>query len=136
LRTNGERYGRDGCRVPIPWESDAPSYGFGPTDASWLPQPTDWAPLARDAQLNVSDSTLTLYMKALALRRAHELGTGELEWLDAATESVLALRNGDVLIYANTGDNAVALPAGEVLLASGALMGAELPGDTTVWLRA
>ncbi len=28
FRTNGERYGRDGCRVPIPWTADAPAYGF------------------------------------------------------------------------------------------------------------
>ncbi|MBC7403188.1 MAG: glycoside hydrolase family 13 protein, partial [Microbacteriaceae bacterium] len=39
FRTNGERYGRDGCRVPIPWEADAPSYGFGTSGKSWLPQP-------------------------------------------------------------------------------------------------
>src|SRR5690606_19256738 len=30
FRTEGERYGRDGCRVPIPWEADAPGYGFSP----------------------------------------------------------------------------------------------------------
>ena len=27
---HGEEIGRDGCRVPIPWEKDAPSFGFGP----------------------------------------------------------------------------------------------------------
>jgi alpha-glucosidase len=136
FRTSGERYGRDGCRVPIPWEADSPSYGFSPTAAAWLPQPADWAPLARDAQRNVSDSTLTMYMTALALRRAHELGTGELEWLDSGEKTVLALRNGDVLVYANTGDTAVTMPAGEVLLASGTLSNGELTADTTVWLRA
>ena len=30
FRTDGERYGRDGCRVPLPWVAAAPSYGFGP----------------------------------------------------------------------------------------------------------
>jgi alpha-glucosidase len=136
FRTNGERYGRDGCRVPIPWEAESPAYGFGPSDASWLPQPSDWAPLARDAQRNSSDSTLTMYMMALALRRAHELGTGELEWLDATSAAVVALRNRDVLVYANTGDTAVPLPVGEVLLSSGPLRDEELPADTTVWIRA
>src|SRR6218665_1533004 len=34
FRTHGERYGRDGCRVPLPWESEGPSYGFGPTAAA------------------------------------------------------------------------------------------------------
>jgi len=136
FRTNGERYGRDGCRVPIPWEADAPSYGFGSTAATWLPQPAEWAPLARDVQRNAPDSTLTMYTKALALRRAHELATGEIEWCDAGTEAALAFRNSDMLIYANTGDTAVDLPAGEVLLASGPIGDRKLPADTTVWLRA
>ncbi len=135
FRTGGERYGRDGCRVPIPWEANSPAFGFGPSDAAWLPQPADWASLARDTQLNDSTSTLSLYRHALALRRAHELGTGDLEWLETGAESVLGLRNGDVLVYANTGDTAVALPAGEVLLSSGPLGDDQLPADTTVWLR-
>ena len=33
FRSGHAERGRDGCRVPIPWEADAPSYGFGPTDA-------------------------------------------------------------------------------------------------------
>ena len=31
-RTNGEEIGRDGCRVPMPWAKDAPSFGFGPAE--------------------------------------------------------------------------------------------------------
>ncbi|MBH0025006.1 glycoside hydrolase family 13 protein [Salinibacterium sp. SWN248] len=136
FRTNGERYGRDGCRVPIPWEANSPSYGFGPTDASWLPQPEEWATLARDAQRDDSTSTLSLYRNALALRRAHELATNELEWLDTGTDTVLGFRTGDVRVFANTGDTGVALPAGDVLLSSGPLVDDQLPADTTVWLRA
>ena len=40
-RTGGELYGRDGCRVPIPWEADAPGAGFSPTGESWLPAARD-----------------------------------------------------------------------------------------------
>src|SRR5664279_995246 len=61
FRTKGARYGRDGCRVPIPWEAAAPSYGFGTSSASWLPQPAEWAELARDQQTGVAGSTLELY---------------------------------------------------------------------------
>ncbi|MDQ0894619.1 glycoside hydrolase family 13 protein [Agromyces ramosus] len=136
FRTNGERYGRDGCRVPLPWEGSAPSYGFGPTDASWLPQPAQWAELARDRQRGVEGSTLELYRAALALRREHDLGSGTLEWLPGYPDSVVALRNGAVIVVANTGDTPVELPAGDVLLASEALTGRSLPADTTVWLAA
>ncbi|WP_350347931.1 glycoside hydrolase family 13 protein [Agromyces sp. G08B096] len=135
FRTNGERYGRDGCRVPIPWEATAPSYGFGPTDASWLPQPAQWAELARDRQQGVPGSTLSLYQDALRLRREHDLGSGTLEWLDGFDADTVAFRNGDVTVVANTGSAPVALPGGTVLLASGELDGS-LPADTTVWLRA
>ncbi|GAA1779181.1 glycoside hydrolase family 13 protein [Agromyces lapidis] len=137
FRTNGERYGRDGCRVPLPWTASAPSYGFGPTDAAWLPQPESWASFARDAQRGAPDSTLSLYRALLAGRRTHGLASGSLEWLAGETPEVLSFRNGDVIVVANTGSASVALPAGEVLLASGPLDEASvlLPGDTTVWLR-
>ncbi|MCU1445558.1 glycoside hydrolase family 13 protein [Cryobacterium sp.] len=136
FRTNGERYGRDGCRVPIPWEAAEPSYGFGPTAASWLPQPAEWATLARDAQENVAGSTLELYTQALALRREHELGLGGVDWLPSPSTDVLLFRNGNVIVVANTGDEDVELPAGDVLLSSELLSGRTLPGDTTAWLQA
>ncbi|RZS68620.1 alpha-glucosidase [Agromyces ramosus] len=136
FRTDGERYGRDGCRVPIPWEADAPNYGFGPDGDPWLPQPAQWAELARDRQRGVEGSTLTLYQDALRLRREHDLGAGSLEWLSGFPEAIVALRNGDVVVVANTGTEPVELPEGELLLASGPLDGRSLPHDTTAWLRA
>ncbi len=134
-RTQGERFGRDGCRVPIPWEADAPAYGFSPSGDSWLPQPADWAPFARDSQRGRESSTLELYRAALGLRKAHGLGTGDLTWVDAA-EGVLALDNGDVRVVANVSGDDIPLAdlSGEVLIASEELDGA-LPADTTVWLR-
>lgn len=136
FRTAGERYGRDGCRVPIPWSADAPGYGFGPTDASWLPQPAEWATLARDVQEGDPDSTLWLYRMLLATRRAEGLGAGGLVWLDGYGADVLAFRNGDVTVIANLGADPVVLPSGTVLVASEHFEGSELPADTAVWLRA
>jgi alpha-glucosidase len=136
FRTNGERYGRDGCRVPLPWEADAPNYGFGPAGDPWLPQPALWASLARDRQRGVEGSTLSLYQAALRLRREHALGDGTLEWLPGHPDSVVAFRNGSVVVIANTGSTLVRLPEGDVLLASEALSGRSLPADTTAWLRA
>jgi alpha-glucosidase len=135
FRTKGQRYGRDGCRVPIPWEAKAPSYGFGPSGKSWLPQPADWAPFARDSQRGVAGSTLELYRGALALRSASDLGLGSLEWLDGYSDDVVALRNGDITVIANIGGTNVTLPANEVLLSSEPLTDGSLPSDATVWLR-
>jgi alpha-glucosidase len=134
FRTEGERYGRDGCRVPIPWTAGAPAYGFSPTGASWLPQPQEWATLARDAQVGDPSSTLELYRALLAERRARGLGAGTLEWLSGYPDGVVAFRNGPVTVIANVDADAVPLPAGSIVAASGALSGEEIPADTTVWI--
>lgn len=149
FRTNGERYGRDGCRVPLPWEADAASYGFGPSEASWLPQPAEWATLARDQQSGVAGSTLELYKLALKLRRSLALASGTLEWIDAAAlgeadaSQLVAFRNGEVTVIGNTGSEPVQIPASlgtSVLLSSEPFDASAdaliVPGDTTVWLSA
>jgi alpha-glucosidase len=128
--------GRDGCRVPIPWEADSPSYGFGPTDASWLPQPPSWAEYALDRQRGVPGSTYEMYRAALRLRRELHLGVGTLAWQEAP-DDVLAFRTGDLLVLTNFGAAPAELPAGvEVVLASGALHeDGRVPTDVTVWAR-
>jgi alpha-glucosidase len=134
FRTDHERYGRDGCRVPIPWTSDGASYGFSPSGESWLPQPAEWSTLARDRQVGDPDSTLSLYRNLLALRRTHDLGAGDIVWIDDAGEDAIAFRNGNVTVVANTGSDAIDLPDGIVIAASGPIGAGTLPGDTAVWL--
>ncbi|RIV36640.1 glycoside hydrolase family 13 protein [Micromonospora radicis] len=127
--------GRDGCRVPIPWEADAPSYGFGPTDASWLPQPPIWAEYALDRQREVPGSTYEMYRTALRLRRTHGLGRGTLRWLGSGDE-VLTFRNGDVVVLTNFGAAPVDVPAGRLLHSSGPLdESGRVPTDVTVWVE-
>ena len=127
--------GRDGCRIPLPWESDAPGLGFGPGGKTWLPQPDSYAGLARDRQEGVEGSTLEMYQSALALRRAFKLGAGSLEWGPDRGADVIAFTNGEVTVVTNMGAEPVPLPAGEVLMASGELTGdGQLPADVTAWL--
>ncbi|MEP6481867.1 MAG: alpha-amylase, partial [Rhodoglobus sp.] len=127
----------DGCRVPIPWEADKPAYGFSSTGKSWLPQPQDWAPYARDSQEGIPGSTLELYKLALVLRRQHALGEGSVAWLKeyGKSKDVVAFTNGDVTVICNTGTIAVELPVGQILLSSEEIIAGALPGDTTVWMR-
>ncbi|MFI5891190.1 glycoside hydrolase family 13 protein [Actinoplanes sp. NPDC051513] len=126
--------GRDGCRVPIPWEADAPSYGFGPSDASWLPQPAVWAEYALDRQQGVPGSTWELYRAALAARKEHGLGSGTIAWQQAPDEA-LAFRNGDVLVLTNFGDAPLPLPGKATVLLSSEPLDADgrVPTDVTVW---
>ncbi|WP_030317071.1 glycoside hydrolase family 13 protein [Streptomyces flavochromogenes] len=139
-RSGGRDPGRDGCRVPLPWTSGAPWYGFGPDAGSepWLPQPRDWDGYAVDRQQADGDSMLTLYREALRLRGSVEgFGDGPLTWLPAA-EGVLAFARGEgLLCLVNLSATPAELPAHEaLLLASGPLdTDGRLPGDTAVWLR-
>ena len=133
-RTGGKLYGRDGCRVPIPWEADAPAAGFSPSGASWLPQPDSWPSYARDAQTGIPGSALELYRAALATRREHGLGAGSVEWLEFDDPDVIGFRNGGIAVVANTGAGPVRLPEGRLLHASGETGDGVLPGDTTVWI--
>ena len=143
FRSPGVDVGRDGCRVPLPWKADAPSFGFGPdgSDTSHLPQPASFARFAVDAEDADPDSTLNLYRRALALR--HELqGEEKLVWLEEADVAggpdVLAFeRPGGWRTVTNFGDTPVPLPTnlGRVVLSSVPFEGDELPGATTVWLH-
>lgn len=140
-RTGGERIGRDGCRVPLPWRADSPAAGFsdGATPAApWLPQPLDWSSYARDTQVNDPASHLSLYRKALALRSELKLGTGSLQWAeDYCSENSLAFLNETTLVLINTGSEPMTLPAGTVIARSLPTLGdsAQLESSEAIWLK-
>jgi alpha-glucosidase len=142
-RSGFDERGRDGCRVPMPWEADRPSYGFGPSDHTWLPQPASYAALAVDRQVGAPDSTLELYRALLAMRREQGLGAGSLGWLEGYGRDVVAFVNepaaGErVLVITNLGAEPVEVPEGaQILLASSPLtLQGVVPTDTTIWARA
>lgn len=138
-RTNGQRVGRDGCRVPLPWESGVgAANGFNTTGKSWLPQPEIYAAYSRDQQDGVAGSTLELYKHALKLRAELKLGEGSFEWVaEYIGEKSLGFRNGEILVVHNFGHEPISLPAGEVVASSlhGMTSGHALVADQTVWLK-
>ncbi|MCP3817516.1 glycoside hydrolase family 13 protein [Streptomyces sp. A3M-1-3] len=160
FRAAGQDGFRDGCRVPIPWTTEGPSYGFGP-GAGWLPQPDDWRELSVEAQTGDPGSTLELYRSALALRRrlpglgdaagvrgeggaggaggagAAAFGSTGMRWL-AAPDGLLALSRPGLLCTLNTVGHAVEIPLpGRLLLSSGtvetAAGTARIPADSAAW---
>jgi len=155
FRSEGMDIGRDGCRVPMPWKSDGPSFGFGPTDESWLPLPDAWGTYAVDRQQTDEASTLALYRRALARRRGEDaLGQGPMEWLGDAPSEVLALRrftdepgHPSVIVAINMTNDVAHLPAAwgdDVLLTSSDDVASITVDDeshivvgpeTAVWLR-
>jgi alpha-glucosidase len=133
-------HGRDGCRVPQPWEDDLPACGFT-TGTPWLPIPDSYVALSAAAQLEDTGSTLSVYRRALELRRLHPGFRGAtpsgpaLEWFGAPVGCLAFRRAGTTLVCAlNTSPDPVPLPPGDVLLVSGPLAGGLLPPDTAAWL--
>ena len=128
--------GRDGCRVPLPWQPTGPSLGFG-VGKPWLPQPPMYAQLAASVQAQDPSSSLSLYRRAIALRRELMVSDENLEMLDFGP-GVLAYARAQVVVVANMGSDPVSMPDGEVILASETRgLGASdaLMPDSAVWLR-
>lgn len=138
-RTNGERIGRDGCRVPLPWVAgETESNGFNNTGKSWLPQPANYRVFARNLQEGVAGSTLELYKRLLKERKAFGLGSGQFGWAEEYQDkNTLAFVNNGVLVLCNFGPEAVVLPAGEVLVTTqhDLTVERELEHDQTVWIK-
>jgi alpha-glucosidase len=62
---------RDGTRTPMPWQSDAPAYGFT-SGEPWLPFGPDHGEAAVDVQEQDPKSLLSLTRRLIALRREHD----------------------------------------------------------------
>jgi len=139
FRTKGERVGRDGCRVPLPWEAHSgDSLGFSTNGESWLPQPSSYARYARDLQEGVAGSTLELYKRLLKVRKEMTMGAGEFRWApEFQDENTLAYVNNGVLVLSNFAGDPVVLPAGELLATTqhDLLIEGELEHDQTVWIK-
>ncbi|ADB31660.1 alpha amylase catalytic region [Kribbella flavida DSM 17836] len=132
FRSKGAEKGRDGCRVPLPWTIGGLSFGFG-SGGSHLLQPKWFGAYSVEAQEGDPESTLSLYRKALAVRRGLQTGEG-LEWVDADDLVLHFKRPGGWQSVTNFGAAPIELPDGAVVLASGPLEGDKLPTDTTAWL--
>ncbi|OXR47067.1 Oligo-1,6-glucosidase [Nocardia cerradoensis] len=134
-RSGHTERGRDGCRVPIPWEGTNPPFGFTDGPDSWLPIPAGWADRTVAAQRESPDSTLSLYRAALEVRRTRAEFDGDtVDWLDAPENCLAFRRPGGLLCVLNASAAPIALPPGTVLLASAPLRGALLAPESAAWL--
>jgi alpha-glucosidase len=139
-RSGGVDPGRDGCRVPLPWDGASAPFGFSPAHAAagpWLSQPAHWAELTAARQDADPHSMLNLYRAALRTRRTEPgLQDGELTWLGSPVDVLAFARGRDLICITNLSSTAVPLPPHRaVLLASADVSEGHLPPDATVWLR-
>ncbi|WP_324277429.1 alpha-amylase family glycosyl hydrolase [Blastococcus brunescens] len=125
--------GRDGCRVPLPWEGDRPPFGFTADDADpWLPQPADWAASTAAAQRSDPESTLALYRTALRLRR-DLAGTG-MTWQNTSRDVLAFDRGASFRCVVNFSTEPLGLSGQGRVLLSSAPCTEGLPTDAAAWL--
>ncbi|WP_369199396.1 glycoside hydrolase family 13 protein [Streptomyces sp. PU-14G] len=138
-RSSGARKGRDGCRVPLPWQPSGPSYGFGPgAGPAWLPQPECFGPLSVASQRGEAGSMLSLYRRALRVRAA-VAPDEQLVWNPQPAPGILDFTVGPLRCVVNLGPADVPLPGDAERLLDGRTAPTALtsvPPDTAVWLAA
>jgi alpha-glucosidase len=139
FRTNGQQKGRDGARVPLPWSSEEPAFGFTKGN-SWLPIPESWQELSINKQEEDSESSLHLYRKALSIRRQLFKGDREILWREDGDDGLLVFERGALLVLLNTSSEEKSyLASGELLLSSHAGVTSDgktikLPKATACWV--
>jgi len=125
FRTEGVRVGRDGARAPIPWDESGANLGFSKATKTWLPQPESYKNYIRPG-----NKTLAVYQAALLLRKKHNLGAGQFNWIDG---DLFGFQNNEVRVYHNFDLEPKRMPAGEILISSLGSSESLLPNET-VWL--
>jgi alpha-glucosidase len=145
FRSQGTQKGRDGARVPLPWNGDNAPFGF--TSATpWLPMQESWKELTVDKQSADPKSSLNLYKNALNLRAEHLVNNGDIEWIESpmhgsTNQSLLAYRRGDISVFMNLGDLAVEVEiTGKVLIVSAGIPDGRdgkitIPPVSTLWVH-
>lgn len=140
---NKER-GRDGCRVPLPWNiSEKGAFGFSAnleisSEQSWLPQPVNWGDFSAERQENSRNSMLHLYRNAIGIRGTNlSLKSSYFQWEDSSFGSFAFTRSEDksfLCIVTFEADELVP-PNYEVLLSSQEIESGRIPQNSTVWLQ-
>ncbi|WP_055428236.1 glycoside hydrolase family 13 protein [Bifidobacterium aesculapii] len=154
----------EGEARPAAWSdrfADGTSFGFSPdakadgtpADAPHLPQPLWFKDFAADVEERDASSMLTLYRRALALRATLLTATGDtstFDWVDMGADVIAYRRPAaadgttdaaatdaarTLTAVTNFGAAPVALPEGDVVLASAALTDdGLLPQDASAWV--
>jgi alpha-glucosidase len=125
--------GRDGCRTPMPWNSQAADIGFGDGQTqAWLPFTEAYRALAVDVQDKDAHSHLNFYRQLLQWRRMKPvLVHGEQTLLPVHPQVMAFVREHDgqrVLCAFNFSDQVASLHLSDALQAAHTLVVPGLSG--------
>ena len=141
FRTRGAAKGRDGCRVPIPWEPEPPGFGFSADP--WLPFPEEWGERSVERLRDDPESILHLYRKVIAIRKdLSSLNGTDFHWIEAGVNCVGFERrsaDGRSLIFCNFSSKPrrISIPGSLIVASDDATHDGKtlrLPGNSAAWI--
>lgn len=88
--------GRDGCRIPMPWQNDQVNAGFSKSEKTWLPIPDNHIVRAVNTQKSDQNSVLSKVKEFISFRKTNSvLQNGDIEFIDSGDEKVLVFDRFD-----------------------------------------
>jgi len=104
FRTHGIQKGRDGARVPLPWNGTQTPFGFT-SGKPWLPIPQKWIGQTIEKQTGDISSSLEMYRATLALRKDLLQDQNDFQWTRTPDGSgIIGYRRGNIEVILNTSD--------------------------------
>jgi alpha-glucosidase len=145
VRTKGVQKGRDGARVPLPWNGESAPFGFT-SGTPWLPMQDVWKEFSIAIQDAQPHSSLNLYRNAMALRAEFLINSGQITWLQsplhgAKGSSLLAFQRKGVSVYMNLDTSVAEVEiVGRVLISSKEISDGQagkimIPPVSTLWIH-
>jgi alpha-glucosidase len=144
IRSKGKDKGRDGARVPLPWENNEKNFGFT-TGTPWLPMHETLKAYSVNLQDSEINSFLNLYRRSFALRKrlSKQLNSSNIAWRNAPEGVVHFTRGDDFTLLANTTNSPQKIDVEKsVLVLLESKVGASvdgtvvtIPAHTTLWLQ-
>lgn len=131
--TSGNKFkGRDGCRVPLPWNLGT-NFGFSNGEPH-LPMPEWFDKFAVDKQKVDPASFLNFYRNTIRMRKAL-IESSYFEWLENDSENILHFqRSSKWCSFTNMNDMPVVMPEHSMLhYSSQPIIDNMVPANTTVW---
>lgn len=122
--------GREGSRVPLPWDAHSKGQGFS-NGTPWLPM--DWPETTARAHPD-AQSLIAFYTKVLSLRRELGWDTADIIAFDHDSDVLrftLETPSAQFTVVANYGPAPIDRPLGDVVIASDATKD-DIPGRTVV----
>lgn len=144
VRSHGVIKGRDGARVPLPWNGQETPFGFS-TGKPWLPINQQWEGFTIENENKDPKSVLNLYRRALTLRAEYLSGAGDITWLESPShggrrDGLMVFKRGEITVAMNLSRQVQELNlAGRAILLSGGILEGKdgrklLPPLSCLWL--